>query len=133
MPRTRGPTARRANPEDYAPLENFTAAIMVGPALGPSAPKLRPFGLLQGVAARLLRFMGQKRVAIDLKQTRLALTTRATEGVNRRAYFDVGETRFFHNPPPACARQATGNSIGTKVDVADRCFRHGLARRDIGK
>src|SRR4029077_12900918 len=126
MPRTRGPTARRANPEDYAPLGNSTATIMVGPAREPSAPKLRPFGLLQGVAARLLRFMGQKRVAIDLKQTRLALSTRAAEGVNRRAYVDVDETTFFPHPPPSRRTAGPGNSIGPKVDVADRCFRHGL-------
>ena len=77
--------------------------------------------------------MGQKRVAIDLKQTRLALSTRATEGVNRRAYFDIDETTFFQHPPPACARQATGNSIGPKIDVADRRFRHGLTGRDVGE
>jgi hypothetical protein len=70
---------------------------------------------------------------MDLEQSRLALPTGTTERVNRWAYIDVDETAFFKHPPPACARQATGNSIGPKVDVADLCFRHGLTGRDIGE
>src|SRR4029077_7183523 len=72
-------------------------------------------------------------VAIDLEQPRLALPTGTTERGNRWAYIDVDETTFFQHPPPACARQATANSIGPKVDVADRLFRHGLTGRDVGE
>src|ERR1700730_7787105 len=77
--------------------------------------------------------MGYERIAIDFKQTRLALPARAAEGVNRRTDLDLNETALLKHLPPACARQATGNSIGPKVDVADRCFRHGLTGRDIGE
>jgi hypothetical protein len=84
-------------------------------------------------APGLLRFMGQKRVAEYLEQPRLALPTGTTERVNRWAYINVDVTAFFKHSPPACARQATGNSIGPKVDVADRRFRHHLAGRDVGK
>ena len=82
---------------------------------------------------RLLRLSGEKGVAIDLEQPGFAFAPGATERVDRGSYHDTFEPAFLKHLPPACARQATGNSIGPKVDVADRCFRHGLARRDIGE
>jgi hypothetical protein len=90
-------------------------------------------GLSLSDLAHAYRFMGYERIAVDFKQTRLALPTGITERVNRWAYVDVNETAFFQHPPPACARQATGNSIGPKVDVADRRVRHCLAGRDVGE
>src|SRR5215471_21182613 len=35
--------------------------------------------------------------------------------------------------PPACARQATGDSVGPQVDVAERPGRNLLAVRDVGE
>ena len=81
----------------------------------------------------LFRLMRYERIAEDLEQPRLALPTSLPEGINRRAYIDIYETTLFQHPPPACARQATGNSVGPEVDVADSPFRHGLAGCDVGK
>jgi hypothetical protein len=61
------------------------------------------------VLARLSR---EKGVVEDLEQSRLALPASATEGVDRRADLDLNEPAFFQQMPPACARQATGNSVG---------------------
>jgi len=55
------------------------------------------------------------------------------ESVYRRADTDINETALLEHLPPACARQAAGNSIGPQVDVADRRFRYRLAIRDVGK
>jgi len=85
------------------------------------------------LALSLRRFARQESIAIDLKQPRLALAASAAEGIDRRADLNIDETAFFQHLPPACARQATGNSIGPEVDVADCRFRDGLAARDIGK
>ena len=71
----------------------------------------------------LLRFKGYERVAKDLEQPRLAFAAGAAEGIDRRAYTDIDDTAYFQHPPPARARQATGNSVGPKIDVADRRFR----------
>jgi hypothetical protein len=68
-------------------------------------------------AESLFRFVGQKGVAVDLKQPRLALAAGTVKGVHWRAD----------------ARQAAGNSIGPQIDVADRRFRHRLAIRDVGE
>ena len=81
----------------------------------------------------LLRLMGYERIAKDLEQPRLALATGTTERINRRTDGDLDEPAFLQHLPPACARQATGNSVGPKVDVADRRFRHGLAGCDVGE
>jgi len=72
-------------------------------------------------------------VTKNLEQTRLALPASAAEGINRRANIDIDEPAFLQHPPPACARQATGNSIGPKVDVARRGFRHDLTGCDVGE
>ena len=82
-------------------------------------------------AELLFRFVGQKGVAVDLKQPRLALASSAAKGVNRRADPDIDETALLKHMPPACARQAAANSIGPQIDVADRRFRHRLAIRDV--
>ena len=81
----------------------------------------------------LFRLSRQECIAIDLEQTRLALPASAAEGINGRAdlYFD--EAAFFQHPPPACARQATGNSVSPQVNIADSRFRHCLAGCDVGE
>ena len=84
-------------------------------------------------ASRVARFACEKGVALDLEKPRLAFPACATKGVNRRPDPFIDETALLKHMPPACPRQATGNSVGPKVDVADRRFRHGLARRDVGK
>jgi len=81
----------------------------------------------------LFRLSRQECIAIDLEQTRLALPASAAEGINGRADVDLDEPAFFQHIPPACARQATSNSISPKVDVADRRFRHGLSGCDVGE
>jgi hypothetical protein len=35
--------------------------------------------------------------------------------------------------PPTCARQATGNSVGPQIDVAERSRRDLLAVREVGE
>jgi len=77
--------------------------------------------------------MGHDRIAIDFKQTRLALPARAAEGVNRRTDLDLNETAMLKHLPPACARQATSNSVGPEIDIADCCFWHGLTGRYVGE
>ena len=79
------------------------------------------------------RFSREKRVAEDLEQPRLALPASAPEGVDRGADFDLNETAFFQYLLPACARQATGNSIGPQVDVADSRLWHGPAGGDVSE
>ena len=64
--------------------------------------------------------MRQKGVPIDLEEPRLAFTVGAAEGVDRRADLDIHETALIKHLPPACARQATGNSVGPQIDVAER-------------
>ena len=94
-------------------------------------PEKRSRALLP--ANLLFRFVGQKGVAVDLKQPRLALAAGTAEGVYRRADLDINETALLKHMPPACARQATGNSIGPQVDVADSRFRYGLAVGNVGE
>src|SRR6266566_5579235 len=77
--------------------------------------------------------MSYEGVAEDLEQPRPALTASTTKGVNRRANVDLNEPAFFQHTPPACARQATGNSVGPQVDVADSGFRHRLACGNVGE
>jgi hypothetical protein len=77
--------------------------------------------------------MCQKGVAEHFEQPRLALAASAAEGVNPRADPDIDETALLKHMPPACARQATGNSIGPQVDIAKRPCRNLLAVRDVGK
>jgi hypothetical protein len=72
-------------------------------------------------------------VAVHLEQPRLALAAGATKGVNRRANPDIYTPGLLKRLPPACARQATGNSIGRQVDFAERSCRDLLAVRDVGK
>lgn len=87
----------------------------------------------RSLALSLRRFARQKSIAIDLEQPRLALAASAAEGIDRRADLDIEETAFSQHLPPACARQATGNSIGPEIDVAYRRFRHGFAAGDVGE
>jgi hypothetical protein len=75
----------------------------------------------------------QKSVAVDLEQPRLALTAGAAKGINRRPDLDIYETTLLKHMPPACARQATGNSVGPQVDVAESSCWNLLAVRDVGK
>jgi hypothetical protein len=49
---------------------------------------------------------------------RVALPTGAAKGVHRRPDLDVYKTTLFKHLPPACARQATSDSVGPKVDIA---------------
>jgi hypothetical protein len=82
---------------------------------------------------RLQRLASCECIAEDLEQPRLALPTGTAEGVNRRADVDLNEPAVFQHASPACARQATGDSIGPQVNVTDRRFRHSLAGCDVGE
>jgi len=75
----------------------------------------------------------QKGVAKHFEQPRLALAARIAKGVNGRADHDIDETALLEHMPPACARQATGNSVGPQVDIAERACRNLFAVRDVGK
>ena len=89
--------------------------------------------MLFRTSTRLFRLVGNECVAEDLEQSRLALPASATESVNRRTYINVYETAFLQHPPPACARQATGNSVRPEVDLMERRFRYGLAARNVAE
>jgi len=80
---------------------------------------------------QLFRLVGQERVAEDLEQARFALPTSVAERIHWRTDSDVGETDLFKHLLPACARQATGNSIGPEIDVSERPCRNHLAGCDI--
>ena len=72
-------------------------------------------------------------MAKHLEQPRLALAVGAAEGINRRADPNIDETALLEHMPPACARQATGDSVGPQVDIAERPGRNLLAVRDVGE
>jgi hypothetical protein len=40
---------------------------------------------------------------------------------------------LFKDMPPACARQATGNSVGPQIDIAQRACGNLLAIRNVRK
>jgi hypothetical protein len=75
----------------------------------------------------------QKGIANDLEQPGLAFTTGTAEGVNRRADPDIDKTALLKHLPPACARQASGNSVRPQVDIAEGACRNLLAVRNVGK
>ena len=89
--------------------------------------------VLSNLPLRLFRFQSEERIAKDLEQSGLALPASAPESVNWRTYIDLDEPAFFQQTPPACTRQATGNSVGPQIDVADGRFRYNLAGGDIGE
>jgi hypothetical protein len=78
------------------------------------------------------RFVCQKGIAKDLEQPGLAFTTGTAKGVNRRADPDIDKTALLKDLPQACARQASGNSVGPQVDIAEGACRNLLAVRDVG-
>jgi hypothetical protein len=102
-------------------------------ALSPGWTWARDRERVRAPVIRLFRFVCQEGVAEDLEQPSLALPAGATERVNRRTDLNIDETAFLKHLPPACARQATGNSVGPKVDVAERSCWNLLAVRDVGK
>jgi hypothetical protein len=59
----------------------------------------------------LSRFVCQKSVAKYIEQPRLAFAAGTAEGVNRRTDPDINKTALLEHTPPACARQATSNSV----------------------
>jgi hypothetical protein len=77
---------------------------------------------------------GTSRTAADPARYRSSNSSRdAAKGVNRRADQEIYETTLLKHMPPACARQATGNSVGPQVDVAERPCQDLLAVRDSGE
>ena len=77
--------------------------------------------------------MRQKTIAEDLEKPGIWLTVGIREYVYRRANFNADKAAIFQHLLPACTRQATGNSSGPEIDVADRRFRHRLAVRDVAE
>jgi hypothetical protein len=77
--------------------------------------------------------VSQKCVAEHLEQPCLALATGTTKGVDRRADPDTDKAALLEDLPPACARQATGNSVRPQIDIVERARRDFLAVRDVGK
>jgi hypothetical protein len=75
----------------------------------------------------------QEGVAEDLEQPSLALAAGTTERVNRRADLNIDEATLLKHIPPTCARQATGNSVGPQVDLAERSGRNLLTVCDVGE
>ncbi len=70
---------------------------------------------------------------MHLEKPGLPFTAGAAERVNRGADLNLNETGLFKHHFPACARQATGDSISPEIDVPERCLGHRLAVRDVGE
>ena len=88
---------------------------------------------LQHSSYSLCRFVCQKGIAKHLKQPGFAFPAGTAKGVNRRADPDIDKTALLKHMPPACTRQATGNSVGPQVDIAEGACWNLLAVRDVGK
>src|SRR5436309_3534607 len=76
---------------------------------------------------RSLRLAGEEGVTEHLVGPGLLLTLGAAERVDGLADAHVHEADLLEHRLPACARQATGNSAGPQVDVAQRLWRYRLA------
>jgi len=77
--------------------------------------------------------MCPKGVTKHFKQPSLVLAAGSAEDINRRADHDIGETAFPEHMPPACARQATGYSIGPQIDIAACSCRNLFTVRNVRK
>ena len=77
--------------------------------------------------------MCPKGVAKDFEQPCFALAAGSTKRINRRADLDIDKTALLKHKPPACTRQATGNSISPQVDIAQRSRRNLLAVCNVCK
>lgn len=75
----------------------------------------------------------QKGVAKYFEQPCFALAAGTAKGIDRRANADIDETALLKHVPPACTRQATGDSVSPQVDVAQRPRRDFLAVCDVRK
>jgi hypothetical protein len=75
----------------------------------------------------------QKGIAKHFEQPGLDFTAGTAKGVNRRPDPDIDKTALLKHMAPACARQATGNSVGPQVDIAEGACRNLLAVRNVGK
>ena len=65
--------------------------------------------------------------------SRLLLSFRSLERVERGSDLHVDEARFLEERDPACARQATGYSAGPEIDVAQSFLGNGTRVGDIGE
>lgn len=74
---------------------------------------------------------GPEGITEDFERAGVFLPAGAAEGIDRVTDLDLDETGLFQQLPPACARQATGNSGGPEIDVADGGFGHRLAVGDV--
>jgi hypothetical protein len=122
------------SPAPPVKLEGLRLTSRRGPSPGSSPGQAwgRLFPL-RGGEGLCPRFVSQKGVTKHLEQPCLALAAGATKGVNGRADPDIDETALLEDMPPACARQATGNSVRPQIDIAERACRNFLAVRDVGK
>src|SRR5438067_12317733 len=107
-----------SNPKtSLAGLDTVAAAVPVPPI---------PSFLSLGVA-------GKEAVTEHFVCPGLLLTLRTAERVDWLTDTDADEADLVEHRLPACARQATGNSAGPQVDVAQCLGGHGLAVGDIGE
>ena len=77
--------------------------------------------------------MRQKGVPKHFEQPCLTLAAGTAKDIDWRADPDIDETALLKHMPPACARQATGNSIGPQIDIAQRPCRNLLTVGDVRK
>ena len=75
----------------------------------------------------------EERVAVHLEVTSLALSERATEGVDRWSDLDVNETGVFEHRLPTRTGQPSGNSAGPEIDVSQRLGWYGATIGDVSE
>ena len=75
----------------------------------------------------------EERVAVHLEVTSLALSERATEGVDRWSDLDVNETGVFEHRLPTRTGQPAGNSAGPEIDVSQRLGWYGATIGDVSE
>ena len=77
--------------------------------------------------------MRQKRVSINLEEPGLLFTSSFAKGIVWLTDLNLYEPTVYQHRAPAFARKAAGDSIGPKIDIAQRTLRHWFAIGDIAK
>ena len=111
----------------------FLKSTCLGYTSIPEQPERATFFFRSRARYPLSWFVCPKGVAKDFEQPCFALAAGSTKRVNRRADLDIDKTALLKHKPPACTRQATGNSISPQVDIAQRSRRNLLAVCNVCK
>ena len=83
-------------------------------------------------ATTLLGFSSEKGVAVNLECAGVVLAAGTAERITCWADLNRRKADVLKHLPPACTRQASGDSSGPEVDVLHCRFRNRFAVGDIG-